>query len=116
MSLRILSLWLLLLYSLQLVANIPTPFNKQANAQGNFSFTVTDFNLQVGGIPVQVNRTYSTLQRYEKYDFTYAWSIDYQNVNLQENIHLGREWRVQQQYITTPMGTYPLGYCFKTDK
>jgi hypothetical protein len=60
------------------------PFNKQINILGNFSFTITDFNLQVGGIPVQVNRAYSTLQRFEKLDLTYAWSIDYQNVKLEE--------------------------------
>ncbi len=108
MSLRILSLWLLLLYSLQLVANIPTPFNKQANAQGAFSFTITDFNLAVGGIPVQVNRTYSTLQRFEKYDFTYAWSIDYQNVKLEESIHPGKGWKVTPDVL--------IGSCFKTDK
>jgi RHS repeat-associated protein len=75
---------------------------------GNFSFTVTDFNMQVGGIPVQVNRTYSTLQRFEKLDFTYAWSIDYQNVKLEENIHPGKGWKVTPDVL--------IGSCFKTDK
>jgi len=76
---------------------------------GNFSFTVTDFNLQVGGIPVQVNRTYSTLQRFEKYDFTYAWSIDYQNVKLEENREPGRDWKLTPDVLN-------IGYCFKFDK
>ncbi len=75
---------------------------------GNFSFIVTDFNLQVGGLPVQVNRTYSTLQRTEKLDFGYAWSIDYQNVKLQENIHPGRDWKMTADTF--------VGSCFKTDK
>ncbi len=75
---------------------------------GNFSFTVTDFNIQVGGIPVQVNRTYSTLQRFEKLDFTYAWSIDYQNVKLEESIHPGKAWKVTPDVL--------IGSCFKTDK
>jgi len=89
-------------------ANIPTPFNKQANILGAFSFTITDFNLQVGGIPMQVNRTYSTLQRFEKLDFTYAWSIDYQNVKLEENINPGRDWKVTSDVL--------IGSCFKFDK
>jgi RHS repeat-associated protein len=72
---------------------------------GNFSFTVTDFNIQVGGLPVQVNRTYSTLQRFEKLDFTYAWSIDYQNVKLQENIHPGKSWKTDPDVL--------VGSCFR---
>jgi len=79
---------------------------------GNFSFTVKDFDIQVGGIPVQVNRTYSTLQRFEKLDFTYAWSIDYQNVKLEENIKPGLEWNVEPMYL---LGL-PLGNCFKPKK
>ena len=75
---------------------------------GNFSFTITDFNLQVGGLPVQVNRTYSTLQRFEKLDFSYAWSVDYQNVKLQESIHPGKGWKVTPDTL--------IGSCFKTDK
>ena len=63
-------LFLLCVLLSSLSANIPTPFNKQANILGNFSFTIKDFDLQVGGIPVQVNRTYSTLQRLEKSDYT----------------------------------------------
>lgn len=75
---------------------------------GNFSFTLTDFNLQVGGLPVQVNRTYSTLQRNEKLDFSYAWSIDYQNVKLQENTSPGRDWKITPDVL--------IGSCFKFDK
>jgi len=75
---------------------------------GNFSFTVTDFNLKVGGIPVQVNRTYSTLQRRSSLDFGYGWSIDYQNVKVEENRHPGEDWK------TTPDTL--IGSCFKFDK
>ncbi|CUV66609.1 hypothetical protein BN3087_960003 [Sulfurovum sp. enrichment culture clone C5] len=75
---------------------------------GNFSFTVTDFDIQVSGMPVQVNRTYSTLQKFENLDFGYGWSIDYQNVKTQENIHPGKDWKM------TP-DTF-IGNCFKFDK
>ena len=83
---------------------------------GNFSFTVRDFDIKVGGIPVQVNRTYSTLQRFKKSDFTYGWSIDYQNVKVEKTIHPGKNWAIETQYINTPLGSYPLGLCFKTHK
>ena len=76
---------------------------------GNFSFTVTDFNLQVGGLPVQVNRTYSTLRKNEELDFGYGWSIDYQTVKVQENTSPGKDWK------TTP-DKLGIGYCFKFDK
>ena len=76
---------------------------------GNFSFTVTDFDIQVGGLPLQVNRTYSTLRRHEELDFGYGWSIDYQNVKVQENTSPGKDWK------TTP-DSLGIGYCFKFDK
>ncbi|WP_373033810.1 immunoglobulin-like domain-containing protein, partial [Sulfurovum sp.] len=76
---------------------------------GNFSFTVTDFDINVAGIPVKVNRTYSTLQRFEKLDFGYAWSVDYQNVKIEENIHPGEEWRMDPDL-------FAIGYCFKPKK
>ena len=74
---------------------------------GNFSFTVTDFDIQVGGIPLQVNRTYSTLQRTQELDFGYGWSIDYQNVKVQENINPGKSWKMTPDRL--------IGYCFKPD-
>jgi len=77
---------------------------------GNFSFTVTDFSLQVAGLPVQLNRTYSTLQKNQSSDLGYGWSLEYKNVTLQENILPGEHWS------TTP-DTFGIGYCFefKTD-
>jgi len=81
--------------------------NLTANIRGNHSFTVTDFNLQVGRLPVQVNRTYSTLQRNSELDFGYGWSIDYQNVKLQENTHPARDWKITPDTL--------IGSCFKFD-
>ena len=96
--------FLIPLFSFFIFANIPTPHNNHANIQGNLSFTITDFNLQVGGLPVQVNRTYSTLQRRDKLDFGYAWSIDYQNVKLQENTHPASDWKITPDTL--------IGSCF----
>ena len=86
-----------------------TPTNIKVKI-GNFSFTVTDFSLQVAGLAVQLNRSYSSLQKKQSSDFGYGWSLEYKNVTLQENILLGEEGR-------TTSDTFGIGYCFefKTD-
>ena len=76
---------------------------------GNFSFTITDFDISVGGLPLQVNRTYSTLQRTNQLAFGYGWSIDYQNVKVEENIIPGEDWKLTSD-------TLGIGYCFKFDR
>ncbi|MCD6258509.1 MAG: RHS repeat protein, partial [Helicobacteraceae bacterium] len=85
-----------------------TPTNIKSKI-GNLSFTLTDFNLNIAGLPVQLNRTYSTLQASQTSDFGYGWSLEYKNVTLQENRVPGEEWR------TTP-DTLGIGHCFKFDK
>jgi len=107
------SLLLTLLACTQLHATFsPTNINDFPTKQkiGNFSFTLTDFSLQVAGLPVQLNRSYSTLQKNQEGDFGYGWSLEYKNVTLQENILPGEHWS------TTP-DTFGIGYYFefKTD-
>ena len=64
---------------------------------GNFSITFEDFSAPVAGIPVTVLRTYDTRQRNEELDFGYGWSVDYQNVRLQESRDLGFSWRLIEE-------------------
>lgn len=64
---------------------------------GNFSITFEDFSAPVAGIPVTVQRTYDTRQRNEELDFGYGWSIDYQNVRLQESRDIGFSWRLIEE-------------------
>ncbi|MES9901612.1 MAG: putative Ig domain-containing protein, partial [Sedimenticola sp.] len=59
---------------------------------GNFSFTVTDLEIPVAGIPIRVNRTYDSRRRAEKLDFGYGWSVDYQNVRVEESRTPGKYW------------------------
>ena len=75
-----------ILFVSSLSANIPTPFNKQANILGAFSFTLTDFNLQVGDLPLQLNRTYSTLQRSKNGAITYGWMVIRKERKLYKNM------------------------------
>ncbi len=64
---------------------------------GNFSITFEDFSAPVAGIPVTVLRTYDTRQRSEELDFGFGWSIDYQNVRLQESRDIGFSWRLVEE-------------------
>ena len=64
---------------------------------GNFSITFEDFSAPVAGIPVTVLRTYDTRQRNEELDFGYGWSIDYQNVRLQESRDIGFSWSLIEE-------------------
>lgn len=79
---------------------------------GNFAFTIEDLNIPVSGVPIVVNRTYDTRRRGEDLDFGYGWSIDYQNVRVQENRILGEGWVVNssggtiQTYCVEPAGRH----------
>jgi RHS repeat-associated protein len=64
---------------------------------GNFSITFEDFSAPVAGIPVTVLRTYDTRQRNENLDFGFGWSIDYQNVRLQESRDIGFSWTLIEE-------------------
>ena len=59
---------------------------------GHFSFTVQDLNIPLAGIPIQVSRTYDTRRRHELLDFGHGWSIDYQNVRVEESREPTQGW------------------------
>ena len=85
-----------------------TPISQGEAKIGHFSFTLKDFDLSVGGLPVRVYRTYSTLQKHEQLSFGQGWSIDYQDVKLEKSIHPGKSWKVTSDTL--------FGFCFKFDK
>ncbi|WMS89223.1 putative Ig domain-containing protein [Pleionea litopenaei] len=63
---------------------------------GVYTITLEDVNLPVAGIPIQVTRTYDSRRRNETLDFGKGWSIDYQNVRVQENQTLGFAWALNE--------------------
>ena len=64
---------------------------------GNFSITIEDFSAPVAGIPVTVERIYDTRRRTEDLDFGFGWSIDYQNVRVQESRDIGFSWTLVEE-------------------
>ncbi|MEJ2755687.1 MAG: type IV secretion protein Rhs, partial [Gammaproteobacteria bacterium] len=59
---------------------------------GHYAVTFEDARIDLAGIPVRVMRTYDTRRSAEKLDFGYGWSVDYQNVRVQESRTLGFSW------------------------
>ncbi len=70
---------------------------------GNFSFTVEDMNVPMVGIPISIKRTYDSRRRFELLDFGFGWTIDYQNVKVEESRVPGRFWSINE-YRRGPFG------------
>lgn len=71
---------------------------------GNFSFTVTDLEIPLAGIPIQVTRTYDSRRRSEDLDFGFGWSIAYKDIKLEESRSLAKGWSLNK-YTSGFMGT-----------
>ncbi|RLA20812.1 MAG: hypothetical protein DRQ56_02265, partial [Gammaproteobacteria bacterium] len=70
---------------------------------GNFAFTLTDLDIPVSGIPITVNRTYDSRQRQQNLDFGYGWSLDYQNIKVEESRPISSGWSLNEYYYG-PLG------------
>lgn len=68
---------------------------------GLFTVSFSDLQLDVGGIPLTVTRTYDSRKKDTKGDFGYGWTLSYQNVSLQRNRPLGETWESYQQGLLT---------------
>lgn len=64
---------------------------------GNFSFSVVDMEIEAEGIPITVTRTYDSRQRTQDMDFGYGWSLDYNNIKIEESRAAGLGWENIQQ-------------------
>jgi len=71
---------------------------------GNFSITFEDLDVPLGGIPISVRRTYDSRDRAQSRDFGFGWSLDYQNVKIEESRTIGLGWS-QNEYATGPLNT-----------
>ncbi|WP_298850495.1 Ig-like domain-containing protein [uncultured Aquimonas sp.] len=79
---------------------------------GHFSISFEDVSVPVAGIPVSVTRTYDTRVRHKRQDFGHGWSLDYQNVRVQESRTPGFGWSLNT-YPSGPLGLIP-NYCVES--
>lgn len=56
---------------------------------GRFTTSFLDAQVQVGGVAMQVQRTYDTLDRNQSADFGFGWSLDVGNFTVDTNRGLG---------------------------
>ena len=77
---------------------------------GNFSLTFEDASITLAGMPVRLTRTYDSRRRNEQLDFGYGWSVDYQNVRVQESAPPGFGWQV----LATSGGSFT-SYCARSN-
>ncbi len=78
---------------------------------GNFSITLEDINIPMAGVPIQVTRTYDSRQKALLGDFGYGWTIDYQNLKLQETRTPGLGWQMLE--IPTGPNLLLTNYCIE---
>ena len=57
---------------------------------GRFTTSYLDLNVPVGGIPMQVIRSYDTQDRFSDGDFGPGWTLSFGNFTIQTNTQLGR--------------------------
>jgi len=77
---------------------------------GQFALSFTDFDIEVGGLPLQLTRTYDTRRQFEALDFGYGWSVDYQNVKIQTNGIPGWGWELVQTGVGVNLNICPRPY------
>jgi len=60
---------------------------------GNFSITFRDLEVNIGELPITINRVYDSRKRGVKGDFGYGWSIDLiRGIKAESNDILGEGW------------------------
>jgi len=63
---------------------------------GHFAFTITDLEVPLSGLPIRVNRTYDSRRRHEDVDLGYGWTLDYQNVKIEESREPSAGWELHE--------------------
>lgn len=74
---------------------------------GNFSMTFEDMNVPLAGLSISLTRTYDSRQKFRSMDFGYGWSVNFQDINIQESQILG------ENFTTTASGGFFPTYCIQ---
>ncbi|MET0623972.1 MAG: DUF6531 domain-containing protein, partial [Pyrinomonadaceae bacterium] len=76
---------------------------------GNFSLGFNDLSVPVAGLPIEVRRTYDSRDK-RGGDFGVGWRLDLQNVRIDKNMDVGKDW---EQTLTG--GFFPF-FCLRPRK
>src|SRR5262249_4522948 len=70
-----------------LTATLHQAVNVSGNLKlGNFTLSFTDLSVPVSGVPIQVTRTYDTLQAGQDGDLGFGWRLEFRNTRLRTSV------------------------------
>jgi RHS repeat-associated protein len=79
---------------------------------GNFHMEVTDLSVPLSGIPIQINRTYDTLNANVQGSFGYGWDLGLEDADILETVPAGQSFQIGTRvYLTDPAGNR-VGFTF----
>ncbi len=92
---------------------------------GEYSLDFVDLSITLAGLPIEVNRRYSTLDASKSSDFGYGWSLGWVNPDIRETVAPGDEGQAglfgqtpfvngTRVYITNPDGDR-VGFTFEPE-
>ena len=67
---------------------------------GRFTIGFVDLEVQLGGLPIQIERVYDSLQRFESGDFGFGWSYRVRSFEITCTDPLGESWRVLKSSLS----------------
>ena len=76
---------------------------------GNFTLAFTDLNVAVGGLPLQLIRTYDSRVKTVG-DFGFGWNLSIENVRIEKAGETGAYWQVEDD---TPDDSFFPYYCLQ---
>jgi len=87
------------------IVQLGLPISVEAQAVlGNFRLDFTDLSIPLAGIPIQIRRTYDTLNAARSGDFGYGWTLDIAQASLRESV---RVTEAERSGITAIFGAAP---------
>ena len=71
------------------IVQLGLPVSVEAQAVlGNFRLDFTDLTIPLAGIPIQIHRTYDTLNAQRSGDFGFGWQLSVAQANLRESVRI----------------------------
>jgi len=87
------------------IVQLGLPISVEAQAVlGNFRLDFTDLSIPLAGIPIQIRRTYDTLNAARSGDFGYGWTLGIAQASLRESV---RVTEAERSGITAIFGAAP---------
>jgi RHS repeat-associated protein len=87
------------------IVQLGLPVSVEAQAVlGNFRLDFTDLSIPLAGIPIQIHRTYDTLNAARSGDFGYGWTLGIAQANVRESVRVSE---AERSGITAIFGAAP---------